>query len=153
MANMNHAAAAAENGAGALLPALEQAQKEHGYLSKDVLSAVADSLQLPLAEVAETASFYSLLTMEKLGQYAIHICNSAACHMAGSGTLKQALENALGISVGETTPDGKFTLLCCGCLGACEKSPAVLVNGRIYGPVKEEQIPALLAGLDSGVTE
>lgn len=125
---------------GALLPVLEQAQAIYGYLPEAVLSVIAREFRLSLAEIEETASFYTLLYREKKGTIILRICDSAPCCLDGNGALKEALEKALGIHVGETTADGAYTLISCGCLGACDRAPAVMVNGVIHGPVLPDRI-------------
>lgn len=130
---------------GALLPILQEAQKIYGYLDPEVLSVIAGYLGMSVSEVASVASFYSFFNREKYGQNIIRICKSAPCHVNGAQKTFQALEEALGIHSGETTADGKFSLLTCECLGICDRAPAIMINETVYGPVRPEDISGLLA--------
>lgn len=133
---------------GALLPMLEKAQVTCGYLPIEALEIIADGLGIPLSKVAGTAGFYSFLSSEKCGRYVIRMCKSAPCHVNGAAATLKALEDALGIKVGETTPDGKFTLQTDDCLGICDRAPAVMVNDEVFGPVFLEAVPKFLAGFE-----
>lgn len=130
---------------GGFLPALQQVQLLYGYLPDAALEAAAEAFSLPLAEVWETVSFYSLLNRSPKGETVLHICSCSACALSRSGVLKAALEQQLGIRAGETTADGKYTLLTCGCLGACDRAPAIMVNGVTYGPVSIDDLDGWLA--------
>lgn len=130
---------------GALLPILQNAQKIYGYLAPEVLTIIAFRLGMSVSEVASVASFYSFFNREKYGQNIIRICKSAPCHVNGAQETFTALKEALGICAGETTADGKFSLLTCECLGVCDRAPAVMINETVYGPVRPEDVAALLA--------
>ena len=130
---------------GALLPVLEKAQEACGYLPMEALEIIADGLDIPLSKVAGTAGFYSFLSSEKCGRYVIRMCKSAPCQVNGTAATLKALEDALGIKAGETTPDGKFTLQTYDCLGLCDRAPAVMVNDEVFGPVFSEDVPEFLA--------
>lgn len=134
----------ANENSGDLLPILEDIQAQLGYLPIDVLKKVGISLKLPLSKVIETASFYSFLRFQPRGQYLIQMCESAPCHLNGSAQTLQALQNTLRIHPGETTPDQKFTLELTGCLGVCDRAPAIMVNGSVYGPVYANEVEAFL---------
>jgi NADP-reducing hydrogenase subunit HndA len=130
---------------GVLLPVLEMAQELYGYLPIEVQKRVAGGLKLPLAEVAGVVSFYDFFTDEKCGRYIIRMCKSAPCHIKAGGATFNALKDTLGIKMGETTPDGKFTLVACECLGICDKAPAVMVNQEVFGPILPEGLAKFLA--------
>jgi NADP-reducing hydrogenase subunit HndA len=134
---------------GALLPVLEKAQEARGYLPMEALEIIANGLELPLSKVAGTAGFYSFLSSEKCGRYVIRMCKSAPCHVNGAAATLKALEDTLGIKVGETAPDGRFTLQTVDCLGLCDKAPSVMVNDEAFGPVFSEDVPEFLAGFEN----
>ena len=130
---------------GALLPVLQKAQKLYGYLPVEVQTIVAADLNLPLAEVAGVVSFYAFFTDEKCGRYIIRMCKSAPCHVKSAAATLKAFKDTLGIEVGETTPDGKFTLVTCECLGICDRAPAAIVNDAVFGPILPEDAAKFLA--------
>ncbi len=135
---------------GTLITVLQEAQRIYGWLSLDVMRSVADGLDLPLSQVAGVASFYSFFNHQPYGKCIIRMCKSAPCHVNGAQETLKAFERELGIEVGGTTPDGKYSLLLCDCLGVCDKSPAVLVGDRVYGPVTADEVPAFLKSLEEG---
>jgi NADP-reducing hydrogenase subunit HndA len=136
---------------GALMPVLQKAQELYGYLPIQVQKIIAEGLNLPLAQVAGTLSFYSFFTSEKCGNYIIRVCKSAPCHINGATSTLRAFEDALGIKPGETTPDGKFTLLTSECLGICDRAPAIMVNNEVFGPILTGDAANFLAQLNKGV--
>lgn len=112
----------------ALLPALYIAQREYGYLSAEAMREVASSLELDPTEVYSVVRFYSLFYSEPVGKYVIHVCEDLPCALRGAEGLIRQLEERLGIRVGETTPDGLFTLQTAMCLAGCDKAPLMQVN-------------------------
>ncbi len=135
-----------EQRGSALLPALFVAQAESGYLSPPVLAAVAETLNLPLAEVVSAASFYDLLTLRPTGRRAIRVCTSISCMLAGCGAVLQRLRETLGIGPGQTTPDGQFTLQAVECLAACDEAPALLLDEELWGGVRAEEVTGIVGG-------
>lgn len=129
---------------GALLPILQKAQNMYGYIDADVLSLAAEGLGIPVSQAASVASFYSFFNREQYGTCVIRVCRSAPCHVNGADAVLKALKNCLGIDVGGTTDDGMFSLLECECLGVCDRSPAVMINGTVYGPLTADKIPEFL---------
>jgi NADH-quinone oxidoreductase subunit E len=128
-----------------LLDALHAAQDQHGYLSEEAMSQVAQELDLPLKDVYSTATFYSMYHMKAAGQYAIQVCEGLSCHLAGGGQeLVDHLERKLGIQVGQTTPDGRFSLETVQCLASCSTSPNLRINDRLYENVTPEEGAELL---------
>ncbi len=132
---------------GTLIAVLQEAQRIYGWISLETMQTIADGMEVPLAQVASVESFYSFFNNEPYGETIIRVCTSAPCHVSGADQTLEALKAELGIDVGETTPDGKFTLLGCDCLGVCDRSPAILVGEQLYGPVKPEDVPAFVQGL------
>lgn len=134
---------------GNLVPVLQDVQRAYGHLPVDALQNVAKELKLPFSQVASVASFYSFFHEEKYGRYVIRMCQSAPCHVRAAKDTLAEFEKELGISVGQTTDDGIFTLLTCECLGVCDRAPAVMVNETVYGPV----LPGDVAGLLKSIRE
>jgi NADH:ubiquinone oxidoreductase subunit E len=130
---------------GALLPVLQQAQELYGCLPIEVQKIIAEGRNLPLAEVAGVISFYAFFTTEPCGRHIIRMCKSAPCHVKSAAATLKTIEDTLGIKVGETTPDGKFTLVTCECLGICDKAPAVMVNNAVFGPILPEDAAKFLS--------
>lgn len=130
---------------GSLITVLQEAQRIYGWLPLEVMSRIADGMGLPLSRVAGVESFYTFFNNEPYGEHIIRMCKSAPCHIAGAEETLAALKSALGIDVGGTTADGKFSLLLCDCLGVCDRSPAVLIGDEVFGPVHPENVAELLA--------
>ncbi len=128
----------------ALMPFLHRVQTDEGWLRPEALDAAAHYLELPRQYVESVVSFYSLFRTEVTGHRTIHVCMSLSCALAGSDALLHNLEEALGVRVGQTTPDGAYTLLEAECLAACDLAPACQVNLRYVGPVPPERFQTLL---------
>ncbi|MGQ9516266.1 MAG: NADH-quinone oxidoreductase subunit NuoE [Anaerolineae bacterium] len=133
----------------ALLPALEIAQREAGYLSPQVLREVALLMDLPPVEVASVASFYTMLYRRPVGKHVIQVCTNISCSLMGAEHIVDILQKKLGIQVGETTPDGRFTLLTVECLGSCGTAPMMQVDDTYYENLTEERLDAILAELST----
>jgi len=112
----------------ALLPALHLAQKEVGYISPEVVAYLAGRFELSTAQVYETLSFYNMFFTKPVGRTVFQVCTNVSCTLRGGEELLQLLKEKLGIEVGQTTPDGKFTLLEVECLASCGTAPVVQVN-------------------------
>jgi NADH-quinone oxidoreductase subunit E len=128
----------------ALLPALFVAQEEFGYLSPEALADVAETLDLPVSEVASVASFYSLFYLEPVGRHVIQVCTNLACLVNGCGALMRELETRLSVAAGETSSDGRFTLRAVECLGACEEAPVLLVDEDRWPRVVPDDLERIL---------
>jgi NADH-quinone oxidoreductase subunit E len=131
----------------AILPALHAAQAKHGYLSEEAIAEVAQQLDLSTTEVTAVASFYHMLHLEPVGEYVIDVCTSMPCALLGGEELVDHLKGTLRIELGETTPDGKFTLRETECLGACDGGPVVHINDREYRNLTPERLDEILAEL------
>lgn len=129
----------------ALMPFLHRVQASEGWLSSDALEAASELLGLTRQYVESVVSFYSLYRTEPTGRRTIHVCVSLSCAMAGADDLIHELEHRLGVSVGQSTPDGRYTLLEAECLAACDLAPVCQVNLRYVGPVRPEEADRLLA--------
>jgi NADH-quinone oxidoreductase E subunit len=127
-----------------LISVLHKAQAELGYLSEEVLKIVAKKLSLPLSKVYGVATFYTLLDTEEKGENIIRVCESAPCHIKKSTNILNELKEGLGIDVGETTDDEKFSLELSSCLGVCGVAPAIMINDTVYGNLNSEKLENIL---------
>jgi NADH-quinone oxidoreductase subunit E len=119
-------------------------QNYYGYLSDEALEEGAQLLGMTPLELEELATFYDFIYREPVGKYVLHVCDGVVCWMNGYGSVVNYLSEKLGIQAGETTQDGLFTILPTACIGYCDLSPAMLVNGRPYGPLTPEKIDEIL---------
>ncbi|MEJ5375912.1 MAG: NADH-quinone oxidoreductase subunit NuoE [bacterium] len=125
-------------------------QEQYGYLSDDALEEAARLLGMSLLELEELASFYDFIYRRPVGRFVIRVCDSVVCWLEEGEKLGEHLEARLGIRMGETTPDGLFTLLPVCCIGYCDMAPAMLVNRRVYGNLNQEKIDKILEELRTG---
>ena len=123
-----------------LLPVLQEVKRVKNYLSRNDISEIAAEMGLSSAHVYGVASFYHFLDLKERGQNIIWVCKTISCYMKESNDIMLALEDALKIKVGETTSDGKFTLLQTNCIGWCHKGPAILINDTPYTDLSPETI-------------
>lgn len=130
---------------GALMPVLQQAQEVYGYLPMEVQIAIAEGLDIPLEEVYGVVTFYAQFSLYPKGQYKISVCLGTACYVKGSGDIYDKLSRSLGIKGGECTPDGKFSLEACRCIGACGLAPVMTINDDVYGRLSVDEIEGILA--------
>ncbi len=132
----------------AVMSALAIAQDEHGWLSADVIRAVAEYLDMPAIAVQEVATFYTMYNLKPVGKYKLTICTNLPCQLTNGDRAAQYLKQKLGIDFNETTPDGRFTLKEGECMGACGDSPVMLVNNkRMCSFMSNEKIDALIEEL------
>ncbi|KYO64799.1 NADH-quinone oxidoreductase subunit NuoE [Thermovenabulum gondwanense] len=129
---------------GALLQALQEAQGIMGYLPLDVQKKVAESLNVTLSEVYSTITFYSFFNLKPRGKYQIRVCLGTACYVKGANKVLERFEQELGIKVGDTTDDIKFSLDACRCVGACGLAPTVIINEDVYGRLTPDKVPEIL---------
>ena len=127
-----------------LLPVLQDVKRVKNYLSRSDISEIAAEMVLSSAHVYGVASFYHFLDLETRGQNIIWVCKTISCYMKGSNDILMALEDALKIKVGETTSDGKFTLLQTNCIGWCHKGPAILINDTPYTDLTPETVTDII---------
>lgn len=134
----------------ALLPALSAAQEQNGgWLTTELMDAVAEYLGLPSIAVYEVASFYSMFDLKPVGRHKISICNNISCMLCGADEIVQHIEQKLGIRLGETTPDGRITLnIEEECLAACAGGPMMAVDGHYHEKLTPESVDAILDGLE-----
>ena len=127
-----------------LIDVLIKLNEEYGYLPKPVLKKVSEYFDLPLSRIYGTSSFYTLLSNEPLGENVIRFCDDAPCHVVGAAEVLNSIENELGIKIGKTTEDKKFTLLKTSCIGICDIGPVMVINDYVYGNLKPEDISKIL---------
>lgn len=143
-AAVSAAVAAHGDHADAVIPILADVNRTLGYLPPEAVSAVAGALHTPPSQVNTVATFYSLLSVRPRGRHVVLFCESAPCHVAGGRAVWHALQQALGLAPGETSPDGRFTLLTTSCIGVCGVGPVFVVDDDVHGNVTPDQVPALL---------
>jgi NADH-quinone oxidoreductase subunit E len=132
---------------GALLPVLHLAQDAFGYISLQVEEYVAGLFDLAPSHVHEVVTFYTMFFQAPKGRHVVAVCHNLSCHLLGAKGILAHLARRLGIEVGETTPDGKVTLLAVECLCACEQAPMMQVDDRYEGLLTEAKVDQILEGL------
>lgn len=131
----------------ALIPLLYLAQREEGYVTEASMKEIARLLGLTPPQVYETATFYTMLNLKKVGRFHIQVCTSLMCALVGSDTVIGWITARLGIGPGETTTDGLFTLSTVECLAACGTGPMMQINEDYYERLTEEKVDRILADL------
>ena len=116
-----------------VIEVLRVVQRHRRWISDESVAEVAGLLEMTPAEVDAVATFYSLIFRKPVGRHVILICDSVSCWIMGYDPLREHLTKRLGIQLGETTADGRFTLLPVACLGACDQAPAMMIDGELYG--------------------
>ncbi|MGD9209769.1 MAG: NADH-quinone oxidoreductase subunit NuoE [Desulfobacteraceae bacterium] len=119
-------------------------QSHFGYFSDEALEIAAGLFDMSTVEIEELATFYTFIYRRPVGKYVIHVCDSVICWSEGKDELVQHLCQRLNICLGQTTPDGLFTILPVCCIGYCDRAPAVLINRRAYGPLTPEFLDTLI---------
>jgi len=132
---------------GSLITILQKTQDIYGYLPVDVLYYIAEKIGSTPAKVMGVATFYSQFRLQPVGKYLIMLCQGTACHVNGSQRIEQAINDELGISDGETTDDGLFTLKNVACLGCCSLSPVMMINDETYGRLTPDKAKEILRNL------
>jgi NADP-reducing hydrogenase subunit HndA len=130
---------------GALMPILQQAQEIYGYLPEEVQKIIAKELGISLSEVYGVVTFYSQFSLSPKGKYKISVCLGTACYVKGAGDIYEKFAQKLNIKGGECTPDGKFSLEACRCIGACGLAPVLTVNEQVYGRLTADDVDDILA--------
>lgn len=136
------------NEAGELIKILHTCQREFGYLPEDVQREVARILKISVAKVYGVVTFYSFFTMTPKGKHAISVCMGTACYVRGAEKVVDQFKEELKIKVGGVTADGKFSLDCLRCVGACGLAPVVLIGEKVYGRVEVSQVREILDSFD-----
>jgi NADH:ubiquinone oxidoreductase subunit E len=127
-----------------LLGQLKLAQAEYNHVPGKIMDEVARSLDIPVNEVYSVASFYSFLTVYPHGKNMIRICKSVPCFLKDSKMIVESVKNEIGITSGESTPDGIFSFELTNCIGACDSAPAMLINDDVHGNLTPKKISRIL---------
>lgn len=127
-----------------LISILKEVQDNRIHLSKAVMQDIARKLNISYNEVYEIATFYSFLSTEPLGEHVIRICKSTPCYLKNCEVIVRTIEQELGIVPGQITSDGKFSLKFTNCIGACDKSPAMMINKNVYGDLNPDKVKRIL---------
>lgn len=130
---------------GALMPVMQKAQEIYGYLPIEVQTMIAEAMNVPLEKVYGIATFYAQFTLSPKGKYRISVCLGTACYVKGAQGIYDKLVELLKIEEGECTPDGKFSLEACRCVGACGLAPVMMINDDVYGRLTPDMLPDILA--------
>lgn len=132
------------NQPGELINVLHKTQEFFGYLPAEVQEEVAEGLKISVAKVYGVVTFYSFFTMLPKGRFPISICTGTACYVRGAEKVLDEFKRILKVPVGETTPDGKFSITCLRCVGACGLAPVVMVGEKTYGRVTTDMVKGIL---------
>ena len=132
------------NEKGCLMPIMQEAQEIYGYLPYEVQKIISDELSVPMEKIYGIATFYSQFNLYPKGRYQVSVCLGTACYVKGSGAIYDKLQELLEISDGECTPDGKFSLDSCRCVGACGLAPVMMVNDDVYGRLTVDDVEGIL---------
>ncbi|MBA3957096.1 MAG: NADH-quinone oxidoreductase subunit NuoE [Parachlamydiaceae bacterium] len=134
----------------ALIPALHMAQQEIGYLPLEIQKEVAALFELEPSEVNAVVTFYDMFFEKPVGKHILHVCKNVSCMLRGADCLLKNVCEKLQIQPGETTADGAFTVIASECLAACDRAPMMLVDEKVVGPIKEEDLDRILAEAKQG---
>ena len=129
---------------GSLMPIMQRAQGIYGYLPIEVQTIISDATGVPIEKIYGVATFYAMFSLAPKGEYRVSVCLGTACYVKGSQSVYDKISETLKISTGECTPDGKFSLDCCRCVGACGLAPVMLVNDDVYGRITANDVPGIL---------
>jgi NADP-reducing hydrogenase subunit HndA len=129
---------------GSLIPVLQKAQEIFGYLPLVVQKQIADGLKVPLSRIYGVATFYAQFTLKPRGEHTIGLCMGTACYVRGAKNIMQKVKDELGIDVGDTTEDRKFTLEATRCLGCCGLAPVMMIDENVYGRLTPDMVPDIL---------
>jgi NADH:ubiquinone oxidoreductase subunit E len=129
---------------GALIATLHRAQELYGCLSVETQKHIAEKLKIPAAKVYGVVTFYSYFTMRAKGKHPVSVCKGTACFVRGADAVSEEFEKKLGIGAGETSADGKWSLDCLRCVGACGLAPVVTVGEKVYGRVTAGEVDKII---------
>lgn len=132
---------------GSLITILQHAQEIYGYLPIDVIEYISEKTGIKPAKILGVATFYTQFRFKPVGKYLILLCKGTACHVNGSDLIEKTINETLGITDGETTEDGLFSLKNVACLGCCSLSPVMMINDETYGTLTPDKTKKILADL------
>jgi NADH:ubiquinone oxidoreductase subunit E len=130
---------------GSLIQILHLAQQINGYLPLDLQMFIAEKMDIPLSEVSGVVTFYSFFSTKPRGKHTVRVCLGTACYVRGGKKIVEGLRDRLGVEVGDTTEDGKFTFEVARCIGACGLAPAIMVDDVVYKQVNVNKLNSILA--------
>lgn len=134
-----------KNKEGSLIQILHLAQEIYGHLPLDLQQFIANCLDIPLSEVSGVISFYSFFSTKPRGEHTIRVCLGTACYVRGGKKVIERLSEILGVGLGETTKDGRFTFEIARCIGACGLAPAMMIDNVVYKQVNVNKLESILA--------
>ena len=132
---------------GSLITILQHTQEIYGYLPKEAIELISEKTGIATSEIMGVGTFYTQFRFEPVGKYLIMLCQGTACHVNSSELILQTIQDELGISDGQTTKDGLFSLKCVACLGCCSLSPVMMVNEDTYGSLTPDKTKKILKEL------
>ncbi len=138
---------------GSLITVLQHAQDIYGYLPEEIIKHISDKMSIPVAKIMGVATFYTQFRLKPVGKYLIMLCKGTACHVNNSDLIEKTINETLGISDGETTEDGLFSLKNVACLGCCSLSPVMMINGETYGSLTPDKVIGILNTLRQNALE
>lgn len=144
-ARLDEVIAANRHDKSRLMAVMQEAQGIYGYLPVEVQAMIAEGMDVPLEKVYGVSTFYAQFSLSQKGKYDISVCLGTACYVKGSGEIFDKLQELLGIGAEECTPDGKFSLTACRCIGACGLAPVLTVNEEVYGRLTAKDMESVLA--------
>ena len=127
-----------------IMVVLQKTQGIFGYIPEKSVKIISESLQMPESEIYGIVSFYSQFTLTPRAKYNIDVCLGTACFVLGANDVLEKILNKLNVKVGQTTPDGKWIVTSCRCLGCCGLAPAITINGEVYGKLKVEDVDGII---------
>lgn len=133
-----------KNTRGALIQVLHEAQEVYGYLPMSVQKVISEGMNIPLSEIYGVVTFYTQFSLEPKGKYNVSVCLGTACYVRGSGDILSKVKEKLGIDVGQCTPDGKFSIEACRCVGACGLAPVMMINENVHGRLVPADVDKIL---------
>jgi NADH-quinone oxidoreductase subunit E len=128
-----------------LVPILLKVNKELGFLPNEALKTISEKLRISQSQLYSVATFYKMLFTKKMGRHVVKFCESAPCHVAGGRQAWEAIKDELNLRSGETSPDGKWTLITVSCLGLCSAGPVMIVDEDVYGNLTAENLSSIFA--------
>lgn len=127
-----------------LIPLLQETQDAYGYLPRVALEEISNTTSIPSSKIFGVVTFYAQFSMIPRGRHTIKVCNGTACHVKGAMGLREKVKRVLGIEVGQTTPDYKFSLESVACLGTCFLAPVIMIGERYYGKLTPEKVEEIV---------
>lgn len=129
---------------GKLIPLLQKAQAEDGYLTGERLRRISDETGIPVSNIYGVATFYAQFRFKPVGKHLVKVCHGTACHVSGARDISEALEEELGIANGETTPDRLFTIETVSCLGCCSLAPVIMIGETTHGSLTPQSVKRVI---------